>query len=303
MAEDLVCMVCHSDKNLYCSPKYCMKRTNSWKEQKHIFCLFCCLKFSRKFNDKRLDHGSQARIVCPISLCYGALFEIEHCQSKVVRGIEDLLKELRCFEYAYKSKSLENVMKNIDGSLKWHFDNFAKENFSGQHKVYFDNVLAIRRRFLNRPNTFEECQKPSTFELEWHDWKYLKCENCNNEFNLYQCVNKSECKHLCCLKCFLETAIDEPSQYVICPICQSYCAGTLERYHCKTQINRELFKVIWFSVSTSESLEEAASRIIYSTFSSHILEQQAIDRLMKQPQCFEIFKNLDKYELAVSEYK
>src|SRR3977135_3939652 len=122
MGEGLVCMVCHCDKNLYCSPKYCTKRTTSWKEEEHhTFCLFCCLKFSRKFNDRRRDHGSKARIVCPISLCYGALFEIEHCQSKVVRGIEDLLKELRCFCFAYKSNSLEKVMKTIDGTLKWHF--------------------------------------------------------------------------------------------------------------------------------------------------------------------------------------
>ena len=114
MEEGLVCMVCHCDKNLYCSPKYCTKRTTSWKEEEHIFCLFCCLKFSRKFNDRRRDHGSQARIVCPIRLCYGALFEIEHCQSKVVRGIEDLLKELRGFCFAYKSNSIENVMKTIE---------------------------------------------------------------------------------------------------------------------------------------------------------------------------------------------
>src|SRR3977135_171471 len=83
-----------------------------------------------------------------------------------------------------------------------------------------------------------------------------------------------------------------PRQYVICPICQSYCAGTLERYECKTQISRLITAVIWYAAYQSNSIEEALIEIDESPLTHcRILQLQAKDRLTKQPKCFEIFKN------------
>ena len=296
----LVCMKCGIDKNLYSSPKYCAKRTFCWKEEVHVFCLFCCLKFSRTFNDDTKDMGFYAKIVCPIKLCYSALFEIEHCETKVTRGIEDLMKELDCFNIAYKREAHENVMLTIDNMLHMHLKQLALENFIGHHKECFDMYLDAKRRFTAKPNTYAEYQKPAAYEMEWYKWEFAKCAKCGGEFNLYQCIDKSDCKHVCCLKCFLYSSIYEPRNYMICPVCYSYSAGSLERYACKTQLPRGVFEIIWMDMYRTTTLEGALDN---TTRRRPSPEQQAAERLLKTPECYNMFKNLDKCELPLSEYK
>jgi hypothetical protein len=232
------------------------------------------------------------------------LFEIEHCETKAVRGIEDLLKELECFQIVYGRDSLDQVLETLDNEIKWKFESFTTENFRGDCKVDFEMALIIKQRFVRRPNTFEECKKPATYEIGWYDWNFPKCANCANEFNLYQCVNKSECQHICCLNCFFQRIVDEPSQCVTCPICFSYYAGTLERYQCKTVIPRENLVLIWFAVTESESMEEALEGIMENRlWLSDKVNKEACMQLVKQPFYYQIFKNLNKFELSVSMWK
>ena len=55
--------------------------------------------------------------------------------------------------------------------------------------------------------------------MEWYDWgPYQKCGQSYTERNLYQCVDKSECKHIFCLGCLLVTMNSNVNDYVRCPI-------------------------------------------------------------------------------------
>src|SRR3981189_198802 len=307
---NFVCAVCNSDKNLYRS-KYCVNKHYPVPKE-HYFCWFCCFKLSRKINADTLDWGSKHRIICPFKHCHSLLFEIEHYQSGVKRSINELLMELHCFRLSYKKPSLVNVMKTIEGTLRGEMEDFLAHNFTGQSKAFFDLMLSVKRIFDTRPNTYDECQKSVTFELEWYDWNsYPKCESCYTEVNLHQCVNKSECQHLCCLKCFLETLNDEHHGNVICPLCQSYCAGTLERYQCKTQFPREVSMLIWRAATKSDTVEAALGKLDEWSIERRpwkisaekkLWLVQAKDRLTKQPECFLIFKNLHKFELPYYDY-
>ena len=110
-------------------------------------------------------------------------------------------------------------------------------------------MMALKRRFEVKPETYEENQKSVDYEMEWYDWvPFPKCGQCFTECNLYQCVDKSECKHIFCLHCVLFTMNSERNENVHCPICYSYCAGTLEYYHTKIPLPMKVTKMLYRGV-------------------------------------------------------
>ena len=200
------CLVCKTDKNVYHAPKWCNPITWFPEAAKlpHCFCLYCFLKFSHESYCPEMN--SARKFTCPAKYCgAGSIFEIQHCESGLVRNINNLLRELECFSLCHYEASVKDVLTHIDGCLSYHVATFSKNGFNGRGLSRFNKLMAWRRRFVVRPSTYDECKKPAVAELDFYNWdNHPKCAKCDSEYNLHQCVNKSECEHICFLKCFFK---------------------------------------------------------------------------------------------------
>src|SRR3981189_3250651 len=211
------CAQCKTDKNLYHSPKYCTNRIRTWEEEPHVFCLRCLLRHSSYFNNYESYWGYVAKIACPC--CRSALFEITHCATGRVRPIDDLLMELHVYEHCCKSACAQLVMERVadsiarQGKLLSLSIPFEKSNYRE-----LELLMVVKRRFLRKPETYAEYQNSVDYEMAWYDWgPFPKCEHCRTEHNIYQCVNKSECKGIFCLRCLLRPVYDARVDNVYCP--------------------------------------------------------------------------------------
>src|SRR5271156_5583493 len=97
---------------------------------------------------------------------------------------------------------------------------------------------------------------------------------------------------------------------VACPECYSYCADTIENYKTKLVLPLEYTKMINSAVRGTKNVQEAFDNLINDRlyrYSHHSYEGSKppcipAERLKKDPECYKIFKNLDKYELPHYEY-
>src|SRR3977135_4151462 len=298
-----ICCTCKSDKNVYNS-KCCKQRISSWTPEPHAFCLYCLLRYSLKYNYYISGWEYHAKIACPG--CKSAIFEIVHCASGVVRSMDELLKELFVFEFCERLPSLKRVMEHIMQQLKQQhgaWDDWRR-NFT-----YIEKLVLTKRRFELRPETFKEYSTLVDYEMEWYDWKpHVKCGQCSTVLNLYQCVDKSECKHIFCLACLIETMDSDVIKYVRCPICYSYCAGTAEHYHTKAVLPIKFIKVFHWATELTDSIDETIENFDmyddeWDNDELQKIARQSRERLITQPECYEAMKKLRKLELPMYAYK
>ena len=124
---------------------------------------------------------------------------------------------------------------------------------------------------------------------------------------MYQCVNKSECRHIFCLRCLLAVVYNARIDNVYCPICNSYCAGTAEDYHTKAVLPLNVTKILYMAVKLSHDIEDAqkylTNNLGYYELLDRLFVLQAKERLASQPECYKVFKNLMLMDLPTYEYK
>ena len=123
---------------------------------------------------------------------------------------------------------------------------------------------------------------------------------------MYQCVNKSECRHIFCLRCLLAVVYNARIDNVYCLICYSYCAGTAEDYHTKAVLPLNVTKMLYMAVKASydiEMQEYFTNNLGYYGLSDRRFALQAKERLASQPECYKVFKNLRVLDLPTYEYK
>src|SRR3981189_633079 len=301
------CAQCKTDQNLYHSPKYCTNRIRTWEEEPHVFCLRCLLRHSSYFNNYESYWGYVAKIACPC--CRSALFEITHWATGRVRPIDDLLMELHVYDHCCKSACAQLALVRVTGSIARRAQllslslAFEKSNYRE-----LELLMVVKRLFLRKPHTYAEYENSVDYEMAWYDWgPFPKCEHCRTEHNIYQCVNKSECKHIFCLRCLLLPVYDARVDNVFCPVCNSYCAGTAEEYHTKAVLPLNVTKMLYMAVKASWDIEEAhayyTNHMDYYELSHRRFALQATERLLSQPECYKAFKNLRVVDLPTYEYK
>ena len=117
-------------------------------------------------------------------------------------------------------------------------------------------------------------------------------------------MDKSECKHIFCLACLLDTVNSDVSNYVRCPICYSYCAGTAEHYHTKAVLPLKFIKALHWATEVTDSIDEAIENFDMREFDyEQEIARQSKERLITQPECYEAMKKLRTLELPVYAYK
>src|SRR3977135_2930192 len=294
-----ICCTCKSDQNVYNS-KCCKQRISSWTPEPHAFCL---LKYSHSYIYYTSGSQYHAKIAC--LGCKSAIFEIVHYTSGVVWHIDDLLSELYIFSFCDYFRSIEMVMADIVQQLSTN--NSWDGKYCNKTFANIEKLLGAKRRFELCPKTFAEYRGPADYEMDWYDWKpHVKCRRCHTELNLHQCVDKSECKHIFCLACLLDTVNSDILNYVRCPTCYSYCAGTVEHYHTKVVLPLEFIKVLHLGTELTNSIDEAIEN--FETLDLWGDEQRKLiqptrDRLISQAECYEAITKLRTLELPVYAYK
>ena len=95
-----------------------------------------------------------------------------------------------------------------------------------------------------------------------------------------------------CRACLLDTINSDLINYVRCPICYSYCSGTVEHYHTKAVLPMNAAKALYAGTELTDEIDEAIHnfdnpehwRLTYK------YAQQARERLITQPECYEAIK-------------
>lgn len=290
----MACVKCKSSFNLYRS-KDCREIN-----EKHVFCYHCCM--SHNVYD-RLDEVIK-RVRCPH--CQHAIVELEHIASGQIMGIDSLIKEFDLFNICEQTTCLDYAIKRINLRVQsMNGDMWAQDGVGQRGKGYLKlkHLLALRRRLEMCPETWERCRANPNYEFEVYNWNPPVCAKCDGEYNLCQCVDKSECKHVMCLGCVLLTKSDHWGGFVQCPICCSYCAGTLESLHTKNVINMGPLKILDTAVTRTDSAAQAVELLRMYDFDDETAHaQQAEERLINDAKCYGIISNLYKYELPQYNY-
>ena len=243
-------------------------------------------------NKSEFTDGIASKLQC--QHCYSQIFNVEHCQTGTKRGIDDLLRDFECFKMVHEDNFLTGPINSVDDVLTQIKRSFRMLSMSlyneyideGRVMVSMQNLAAVSRRFRMRPSTFEEYKTKPTQEIELFDWSLDdKCAECHAVINLYQCVNKSECSHICCLKCFLSTFHRNLEESVSCPICWTYHAGTLEHYRTKQTVNGYIMARTTQASESCDTYEEAIKFLQDNGENSSVLEAQ--------PELFKLLKTFD----------
>ena len=299
-----ICNKCGTDKNVFSSPDCWYKYWDDNAGRPHYFCIYCLFQYS--FNNPEHNDGVAYLLTCPH--CFHDIFKVVHCITAVTRGIDDLLRDFECFKMVHEDNFLTGPINSLDDVLAEIKKSFRRlsmslyNGYSNEGRVMVDmqKLAAVSRRFKMRPSTFEEYKTKPTHEIELFDWSLDdKCASCHAVINLYQCVNKSECSHICCLECFLCTYYFECDGSIYCPICHSYHAGALENYRTKQVWDRDLTVCTWQASVDCNTLEEAIERF---------KDQYGIERCEErygdcsifeaQPELFNLFKTF-KSEIPI----
>ena len=110
--------------------------------------------------------------------------------------------DLKLYRVCRARKSPEECLKHVNNST------FADDVIQDLDFIHVKACLVMRRRFNFRPETFFENRIVVNYEVPLYNWKYPKCVACRGEFNLFQCVNQSDCQHIFCLGCMLPTMLN-----------------------------------------------------------------------------------------------
>jgi hypothetical protein len=293
---NFICKACGTDKNVYSSPD-CWYRMWGDGLKPHYFCMHCLFYFSN--NKSEFNDGIASKLQC--QHCAGQIFKVENCQTGTKRGIDDLLRDFECFKMVHVNNFLTGPMISLDDvfvQIKRSFHMLSMSLYNGYSDegrvmVSMQNLTALSRRFRMRPSTFEEYKTRPTEEIELFDWSLDdKCADCHAVINLYQCVNKSECSHICCLKCFLDTFDRNLEEHISCPICWTYRAGTLEHYRTKQTVNGYIMARTRQAAQRHNTCEEAIEFLQDNGEDSSVLEAQ--------PELFKLLKTFDS-EISIRE--
>ena len=64
-----------------------------------------------------------------------------------------------------------------------------------------------------------------------------------------------------CLGCLIVTMNSDVNDYVRCPVCYSYCAGTVEHYHTKAVLPMGVTKALRIGMELTDNIKKALASL------------------------------------------